>query len=149
MATNSYKTFLMKGTSASTPVYSKLVDIKTTPALQNAPEALETTTLSDYMRTYIPGIKELPSGGLEFKANYDVTDYQTLIALEGTETNFAVWYGGTENATTHVVTPVGDLGKWSFKGYLSVTPDELDVNSVREMTITIMPSSIMSFSVGA
>ena len=148
MATNSYKTFLMKGTAASTPVYSKLVDVKQVPALQNSPEALEVTTLSDYMRTYIPGIKELPSGGLEFKANYDVTDYQTLIALEGVETNFAVWYGGTENAS-HVVTPSGDLGKWAFKGYLSVTPDELDVNSVREMTITIMPSSVMSFSVGS
>ena len=149
MATNSFKTFLMKGTSASTPVYSKLVPIKTTPSLQSPPEALETTTLEDYMRTYIPGIKELPSGGLEFKANYELADYQTLIALEGVETNFAVWYGGTENATTHIVTPTGDLGQWSFKGYLSVTPDELEVNGVREMTITIMPSSVMSFSVGS
>lgn len=147
-ATNSYKTFLMQGTSASTPTYSKLVDIKSTPQLQSSPEALETTTLSDYMRTYIPGIKELPSGGLEFTANYDVTDYQTLLALEGTETNFAVWYGGTENAQ-HIPTPTGDLGKWAFKGYLSVTPNEMGVNDVREMTITIMPSSVMTFSVGS
>ena len=146
MATNSFKTFLMKGTGSSSITYSKLIDIKTTPALNEPPEALETTTLSDYMRTYIPGIKEVASGGLEFKANYDVNDYQTLLALEGTETPFAVWYGGTGTTT---VTPTGDLGKWAFKGYLSVTPDELDVNAVREMTITIMPSTPMSFSVGA
>lgn len=147
MATNSYKTFLMKGTTASTPTYSKLVDIKTTPSLQEKPEALETTTLSDGQRTYIPGIKEIANGGLEFKANYTVADYQTLVALEGTETNFAVWYGGTESGG--VATPTGSEGKWAFKGYLSVTPNELDVNVVREMTVTIMPSSVMSFSVGS
>ena len=147
MATNSYKTFLMKGTASSTPVYTKLVDIKSSPQLQSAPEALETTTLSDGQRTYIPGIKELPSGGLEFTANYDPTDYNTLLGMEGTETNFAVWYGGTESGG--VATPTGDLGKWSFKGRLTVTPNELGVNEVREMTITIMPSTVMSFSVGA
>lgn len=146
-ATNSFMTFLMKGTSASSPTYTKLIDIKTTPALQEAPESLETTTLSDGMRTYIPGIKEIANGGLQFTANYDVTDYQTLLALEGEETNFAVWYGGTESAST--VTPTGSLGKWSFKGYLSVTPNEMSVNAVREMTITITPSTVMSFSVGS
>lgn len=146
-ATNSFKTFLMKGTSSSSPTYTQLVPIKTTPSLQEAPESLETTTLDDPMRTYIPGIKELPSGGLQFTANYDVTDYQTLLALEGTETNYAVWYGGTESGA--VVTPTGSEGKWSFKGYLTVTPNELSVNTVREMTITIMPSTPMSFSVGS
>ena len=137
----------MKGTSASSPTYTKLIDIKTTPALQEAPESLETTTLSDGMRTYIPGIKEVANGGLQFTANYDVTDYQTLLALEGTETPFAVWYGGTESAST--VTPTGSLGKWAFKGYLTVTPNEMSVNAVREMTITITPSTVMSFSVGS
>lgn len=146
-ATNSFMSFLMKGTSASSPTFTKLVDIKSTPALQEAPESLETTTLSDGMRTYIPGIKELPSGGLQFTANYDVTDYQTLLALEGTETNYAVWYGGTDSGSS--VTPTGNLGKWAFKGYLTVTPNELSVNSVREMTITIMPSTFMTFSVSS
>lgn len=146
-ATNSYMTFLMKGTTGSSPTYTSLVPIKSAPSLQEKPEALETTTLSDRQRTYIPGIIELPSGGLEFKANYDVTDYQALVALEGTETNFAVWYGGTESNAS--VTPTGSLGKWAFKGYLTVTPNELDVNAVREMTITIMPSTVMTFSVGA
>lgn len=146
-ATNSFKTFLMKGTTASSPTYTKLVDIKTTPSLQEAPESLDATSLSDGMRVFIPGIKELPSGGLQFTANYTATDYQTLLALEGDETNFAVWYGGTESGA--VVTPTGSEGKWSFKGYLTVTPNELSVNTVREMTITIMPSTPMSFSVGS
>lgn len=143
-ATNTFKTFLMKGTSASSPTFSKLVDIKDFPDMGSSPENLETTTCSDYMKTYIPGLQDV-GGALEFTCNYDLADYQTLLALEGVETNFAVWFGGTEN-TSHVVTPTGDLGKWSFKGNLSVFVTGAGTNEVREMKVSIMPSSVISFS---
>ena len=66
MAISSFKVFLMKkGSSGDT--YEKLVDIKDFPDLAGAPEMLETTTLSDPMQTYIPGIQ---SDALEFTANY-------------------------------------------------------------------------------
>ena len=79
MAISTYKVFLMKkGTEPDT--YEKLVDIKEFPDLGGEPEMLETTTLSDNMQTYIAGIQSLD--GLSFTANYDMTDFQKLKALE-------------------------------------------------------------------
>lgn len=134
MAISTYKIFLMqKNTSA----WEKLIDIKEFPDLGGAPEMLETTTLSDKMQTYIPGIQSLDS--LEFTANYTLEEYKKLKALEGTEKEFAVWFGGTEEAG--VVTPTGTDGKFEFKGQLSAYPVGGGVNEVVDMNITIAPST--------
>ena len=69
MAISTYKIFLMM---KETSTYTKLVDIKDFPDLGGAPEMLETTTLSDKMQTYIPGIQSIDA--LEFTANYTKTD---------------------------------------------------------------------------
>ncbi len=143
MAISTYKIFLMKkGSSGDT--YEKLVDIKDFPDLGGPPEMLETTTLSDGAQTYIPGIQSLDS--LEFTANYTKEDYSTLKTLEGTETEFAVWFGGTVSGGT--VTPTGSDGKFEFSGQLSVFPVGGGVNEVVDMTITIAPSTVISFSAG-
>ena len=139
MAISTYKAFLMQGTGSPT-TYSKLIDIKEFPDLGGAPEMLETTTLSDKMQTYIPGIQS--SDALEFTANYTKADYETLAALADTEKDFAVWFGGTESGG--VVTPDGSNGKFSFKGRLSVYVNGGGVNEVVEMTITIAPSSVIT-----
>ena len=135
MAISTYKVFLMKSTDGSQ--YEKLIDIKDFPDLGGAPEMLETTTLSDAMQTYIPGIQSLDA--LEFNANYTKDDFDSLKALEGTEMNFAVWFGGTVSGST--VTPTGSDGKFEFKGQLSVFPVGGGVNEVVGMTITIAPST--------
>ena len=134
MASSTYKTFLMKKGSSN---YEKLVDIKDFPDLGGSPEMLETTTLSDSMQTYIEGI--MSSDALEFTINYDLATYSTLLALKGTETEFAVWFGGTES--DGVVTPDGSEGKFEFKGYLSVRVVGKGVNEVKEATISIAPST--------
>ena len=113
MAISTYKVFLMKKGDGST--YSKLVDIKDFPDLGGAPEMLE------------------------FTANYTKADFDTLKALEGTECDFAVWFGGTESGG--VATPDGSNGKFEFKGQLSVFPVGGGVNEVVGMTITIAPST--------
>ena len=102
---------------------------------------LETTTLSDKMQTYIPGIQSLDS--LEFTANYTLEEYKKLKALEGTEKEFAVWFGGTEQEDG-TVTPTGTEGKFSFKGQLSVRVTGGGVNEVRKMGITIAPTSVIT-----
>lgn len=135
MAISTYKVFLMK--KGTDDVYEKLIDIKDFPDLGGAPEMLETTTLSDSMQTYIPGIQTLEA--LEFTANYTKEDYAALKELEGVPTDFAVWFGGTE--TDGVVTPDGSDGKFNFTGLLSVFVVGGGVNEVVEMTITIAPSS--------
>lgn len=137
MAISTYKVFLMK---KDTSAYAKVIDIKEFPDLGGAPEMLETTTLSDKMQTYIPGIQSLDS--LEFTANYTLEDYKKLKAMEGQQNDFAVWFGGTEAGD--VVTPTGDMGKFKFKGALSVYANGGGTNEVVEMTITIAPSSVIS-----
>ena len=79
---------------------------------------------------------------LEFTANYTLEEYKKLKALEGTEKEFAVWFGGTEAGDT--VTPTGDSGKFKFKGSLSVYANGGGTNEVVEMTITIAPSTVIS-----
>ena len=134
MAISTYKIFLMKKTGEN---WGKLIDIKDFPDLGGSPELLETTTLSDRMQTYIPGIQSLDA--LEFTANYTKADYTTLKALEGVENEYAVWFGGTESGDT--VTPTGSEGKFKFTGALSVYASGGGVNEVVGMTITIAPST--------
>ena len=141
MATSTYKTFLMhKGSSES--AYQKLVDITEFPDLGGEPEFLDTTTLSDKMRTFILGIQN--NEGMVFNANYDKSDYTALKALEGQEEDYAVWFGGTE-AQDGTVTPTGTDGKFSFKGQLSVRVTGAAVNEVRGMSVSIAPSTTISF----
>lgn len=140
MAISTYKVFLMKKGSGDT--YSKLIDIKDFPDLGGAPELLETTTLSDKMQTYIPGIQS--NDALEFTANYTKADYETLAALADAEADYAVWFGGTESGG--VVTPDGSNGKFSFTGTLSVHVVGGGVNEVVDMNITITPSTVITQS---
>lgn len=134
MAISTYKVFLMQKTGSS---WDKVVDIKEFPDLGGSPEMLETTTLSDRMQTYIPGIQSLDA--LEFTANYTLSDYKKLKELDGEEKDYAVWFGGTEVGET--VTPTGNDGKFKFKGQLSVYAVGGGVNEVVDMTITIAPST--------
>ena len=128
--------------ASSGDTYTKLIDIKEFPDLGGEPEMLETTTLSDNMQTYIAGIQSMD--GLSFSANYDMTEYQKLKALEGKKESYAVWFGGTESSGT--VTPDGSNGKFAFNGELSVYPVGGGVNEVVGMNITIAPSTPITFS---
>ena len=134
MAINTYKVFLMQKVEST---YEKLIDIKDFPDLGGAPEMLETTTLSDNMQTYIPGIQSLDA--LEFNTNYTLEEYKKLKALEGVDSEYAVWFGGTESGD--VVTPTGSDGKFKFHGQLSVFPVGGGVDEVASMTINIASST--------
>lgn len=134
MAISTYKSFLMHKKASA---YEKLIDIKSFPDLGGAPELLETTTLSDGMTTNIMGIQSLDA--LEFECNYTLADYTKLKALEGTESDFAVWLGGT--VANGVATPTGSDGKFEFKGQLSVYVNGGGVNEVVNMTVSIAAST--------
>lgn len=141
MAISTYKIFLMQ---KKENVWEKLIDIKEFPDLGGTPEMLETTTLTDRMQTYIPGIQSLDA--LEFTSNYMLDEYKKLKALDGIENDYAVWFGGTESGDT--VTPTGVDGKFKFKGQLSVFPVGGGVNEVVDMTITIAPSTPITMDEG-
>ena len=135
MASNTYRSFLM--TSEDGSEWNKLIDIKDYPDLGGEPEMLETTTLSDSMQTYIPGIQSLDA--LQFTCNYTLEDYKKLKALAEKEKHYAVWFGGT--GTGESLTPTGTDGKYKFMGQLSVFVVGKGVNDVKEMTVSIAPST--------
>lgn len=140
MATSTIHSFLMKGTG--TPlVYAKLLDIKDYPDLFGDPNQLQATTLSDTQHWYVPGVQD-NSGALNFTANYDAATFNTIKGLEGTETNFALWFG--EGGSP--VAPNGHEGKFSFKGYPFVKLSGKGVNEVREMIVGIIPSTAITFA---
>lgn len=127
MAISTYGISLMfKETAEST--YAKLIDIKDFPDLGGAPEMLETTTLSDNMQTYIPGIQTLDA--LEFNANYSLADFKKIKNMEGKDYEFAVWFGAD-----------GVDGKFKFTGRISAFPTGGGVNEVVGLTISIAPST--------
>ena len=137
MATSSYKTFLMVQEDGT---YKKLVDIKDYPDIGGSPETLETTTLSDGMQTYINGIQS--SEAMEYTINYTSEIFDTIDAMADVETQFAIWFGGEEEAG--VVTPTGDEGKFEFKGFISIRVSGKGVNEVREAVISIAPSTVIT-----
>lgn len=131
-------TFLMHKASASAD-WAKLVDIKDYSDLGGEREMLETTTLTDDMQHFIPGIIMLDNGSVQFNCNYILSEYQALKALEEDEHEYAVWLGGEKDANDDVV-PNGDDGKFLITGLLSVRIVGKGVNEVREMQVSISPS---------
>lgn len=134
-------TFLMYKASSAASQYTKLVDIKDYSDIGGEREMLEITTLSDDMQHFIPGIIQLADGSLQFTCNYTLGDYQTLKGLENVEKNYAVWLGGSQAVSASTPTPTGDDGKFQFDGQLSVRVLGKGVNEVREMQVSIAPST--------
>lgn len=137
MATSTYKTFLMIGSTSGSPAtttYSKLVDIVNFPDMGGAPERIDVTTLSDKMRHYVNGVQDAGES-MDFLANYDKSDYTTLSSHAGTKKKYSVWFGGTESSG--VVTPTGSEGKFDFEAELSVYVNGAGVNEGRQMTISM------------
>ena len=83
------------------------------------------------MQTYIPGIQSLDA--LEFTANYTLADFKKIKAMEGKDTEFAVWFGAE-----------GVDGKFKFTGRISAFPTGGGVNEVVGLTVTIAPSTPIS-----
>ena len=135
MAISTYKTYLMK--KGQSEDWAKVIDIKDYPDLGGSPELIETTTLSNKMSTFIPGIQKTEA--LEFTGNYTKSEYTTLVALGAKEETYAVWFGATGDGPT--ATPTGSDGKFEFKGTLSVYVLGGGVNDVVQLKVTIVPST--------
>lgn len=125
MAISTYGVQLMyKKASGST--YEKLVDIKNFPDLGGTPETIDTTTLSDSMRTSVPGIIELDI--LAFECNYVKEDFERCKALDNVETEYAIYLGNDK---------AGADGKFYFKGKSVTFVTGGGVNEAVGMTVSI------------
>ena len=131
-AISTFQANLMQGTGSGTVTWTQLVEIKDFPDLWGAPEALDKTTTSDPMYTYIEGIKA--NEQKSFTCNYNAADFAKIKALEGQETPIAIWFGATKSGTSY--TPDGSLGKFQGKAFLNVFVNGGAVNEVVNMTVT-------------
>ena len=136
MAISTYGVYLMLGTG-TTITYAKLCDIKSVPALLGERNELETTTCSDDAETFILGIRR--TGKLQFTINYDGSDVDAIIALEGTEQHLAVYFGHDNTGA-----PDGHNGKYTFDGFVSVSTNEAGVDEVVEATVSVAPTTVIT-----
>ena len=141
---STYQTYLMIGTSSgSSTVWSKLIDITSFPDLGDEPETIDTTTLSDNMMTFIPGIQS--NGNMTFEANYTPTNYNAVKAYDDTYAHdVAVWFGA---ASTSPYAPDGHDGKFSFTGFIKPILGGGGVNEKVTMSVVVTPNSVINFDV--
>lgn len=122
MAMTAYNTVLKYGDSSPTTQIS----IKDTPVILAKRSSVETTTLSDDARTYIPGIRETAES-FDFTANYDSEIFATLNALDKAQKCALVFSDGSG---------------YTWDGNISASVNEAAIDAVLEMTISITPTSV-------
>lgn len=118
-------TVLKMGTGST---LDKVTPIKSYPDLFGNPDQIEVTDLEDEIQKFIPGVKSADS--FEFTANYLLANFKAIKALEGTDLSFELDFGTN-----------GADGKFTWNGQVSVTISGGDVNSAREMVLTVFPST--------
>jgi hypothetical protein len=125
MAMSTYGTTFKYGSGTA----SKGLAIKSYPEILAKRAALETTTLQDDAKTYIPGIRET-ADSFPFTLNWDAAVFAEINAL-------------TEVQKCELT--FSDGSKFTFDGYLSASNNEGAVNAVAEMTVSVMPATVPVF----
>ena len=130
--------YAVESTAGERPTsgYTRIYGIKSTPSLNPAPDALETTTLDELeYKTYIDGLKDL-GGSLEFTFNLT----STLIEIWD-DLMTAYETGRASNLRTWFAIVVPDLEEaFYFPGNPSAMGlPETSVNTVLEITNYITP----------
>lgn len=115
-------------TSTDGTTWEKLCKIKTYPALGGAPEQIETTDLEDTTQTFVPGVQSMDS--MDFTANYTLAAFTAVKAKAGAGLKYRLKMGKD-----------GVDGVATWEGQHSVYINEGEVNGVREMTISVSPST--------
>ena len=130
-AYSTINTVLKAGAAAGS--LAQLCKIKSYPDLGAAPDNLETTDLEDDQQTFVPGVKSMDS--MEFTANFTPEAYAAVKNTANTEQYYALEMGNG-----------GAQGSFTWTGQHDVYVNGGDVNAVREMTITVTPSSAITFT---
>ena len=144
-AISTYQTYLMYKASGATS-YAKLIDIVSFPDIGSEPDTIETTSLTDDMQTFIPGIIS-SDGNWTFGANYTASNYSSIKALnDGAEKDLALWFGGSGAGAS--ATPTGSKGKFTFKGYVTPTISGGGVNEKVTMNVVVTVSGQVTWEAG-
>lgn len=106
------------------------IAIKDTPVILAKRSSVETTTLSDDARTYIPGLRE-SSETFDFTANYEADVFDALNKLTKAQKCALTFNDGSG---------------YTWDGNISASINEAAVDAVLEMTISITPTTVPVWS---
>lgn len=107
-----------------------LTNLMEIPELGGESESIEITTLADEAHVYTNGIKNY-GDSVTFKFLYDNTQFETLNNITGVEKQWAVY--------------LPDLMTCYFTGTCSVKLDGVGVNAALTYTLSIKPTSAMTW----
>ena len=116
---------------SGSPTFAQLCKIKSYPDLGGAPDTIETTDLEDTMQTFVPGVQSLEN--MEFTCNYSPEAYAAVVAAQPAS--------GSEKVYRLEMGASGAQGIFQWNGTHTVYVTGGDVNAVREMVITVTPST--------
>ena len=126
---------LSYGTAGQTTTYTDLTNLQEIPDLGGTSDSIDVTTLADSAYVYINGLKN-NGDNLGFKFLYDATQFTTLAGFGDTKKAWKVSLPA-DGATTKTCT---------FEGTCSVVFDGVGVNSALTYTLSIKPSTAMTWA---
>lgn len=162
MAQSSYGTYLLKYAAATTDPshaagYKKVIDIIDYSDLEEQPETIDTTTLSDDTETNIPGIKRLGSG-ISCSVLVDPDEFLELrgVAEAHTKSSYAILFKNqalTEDASGYVTnfTP-NTAGATNpdfavfFDATITIVQNGAGVDEALKATLTLYPQKNASLN---
>lgn len=110
-------------TSGSVTAYTKYVDIIDYSDLENAPDTIDITTLSNHKRVYKQGLPDQPQQ--TYTALYDPVSYATIKKLGNTTKAFCLYFEESQS-----------LVRWT--GQISVQIAGGGVAEARTMTLSVV-----------
>lgn len=119
--------------SGTTVTGGTLIPIKTFPAILGQRSAIETTTLQDDAQTFIQGIRQQEEN-LDFTCNFDGTMFATLNSLTSAQ---------------YLTLIFSDGSYFSWQGFISASNGEGEVDNVIEMTVSVTPTTVPTFTAGS
>ncbi len=113
-------------------------------------DQIDTTCLSDKVRTSAPGLKTMAQVTIVGAVEDDDTVYPKLIdmAASGIDTS---WYIGLSNGTsaptlaTDVLTPPADRSGYSFNGFVSSVSPQIEANNIVKYSLVIQPTTDLTY----
>ena len=116
---------------ATAAALTKVAPIKTYPQLLGQSEFLETTDMEDTMQTFVLGVQSVEQ--MQFTMNYDKTALETLQGNSNTDMYYQLEFGNA-----------GADGIFHWQGQHSIFVNDGAVNGIREMTLTVAPSTAIT-----
>lgn len=127
-----YTYFMVKSEST----WKKVFDITSYSDLVGDTQMNDATTMSNKVQVNVPGVQQMGSG-ITFEGFFeDKEKYAEMKAMEGSEHEFALWIGGTDNGDG-TSTPTGRVVKMGFKGYPTFGIPGANVNDLHKLKCTI------------